>query len=128
MTGIARLRTLVHHATDQGSVRGIDNFPLFIKDADLFNALLPADGVNDIVNMVPAVKEHVELGAVFDHLTQLLSVEPDPGQIGALLGSDDEEGKYTHNGYGYTSQRNQLVTDFIFHVAFQRYNDSFSSG
>ena len=91
MTGIARLRTLVDHATDQGSVRGIDNFPLFIKDADLFNALLPADGVNDIVNMVPAVKEHVELGAVFDHLTQLLGVEPDPGQIGALLGSDDEK-------------------------------------
>ena len=49
------------------------------------------DGVNDVVNMIPAVKKHIKLGAVLDHFAQLMSIEFHPHQVGALLGSDDEK-------------------------------------
>src|SRR3990172_4253390 len=55
VAGVARLGPLIDKSADLPAVGGEGDLALLVEDSDLFDSLLPSDGLHDLVGVVSTV-------------------------------------------------------------------------
>jgi hypothetical protein len=63
VAGVAGLRLLVHHLPDVPLVRGEHYLPVLVEHPDLLQALLTAQHLDHLVEILPLIFKHVIAGA-----------------------------------------------------------------